>query len=169
MRRRNNLVITGLDPFLPQGKKYENSKMTAELLVNSRLATNVKVKEARRLRRARSDGSTVPLLIRLGCSADKWTIMKNCFKLRGTKIRVHKDLPVKLRMVRVPFIPAFHVYRRREKHVKWEGKRLVVEGKALSSEKVAVAAAEFFKERARRKAEERRSDSPHTQTLPENI
>jgi predicted nucleic acid-binding Zn-ribbon protein len=94
VRRRNNLVITGLDPFLPQGKKYENSKLTVEWLVNSRLATNVEVKEARRLGKARSDGSTVPLLIRLGSSADKWTIMNNCSKRRGTKIRVHEDLPI---------------------------------------------------------------------------
>lgn len=77
LRRTNNLVVTGLEPVLHEGKTREKCLVTANWLINSKLEMNVEVKEARRLGKMREDGSAAPLLIIMGTSREKWAVFKN--------------------------------------------------------------------------------------------
>jgi hypothetical protein len=151
VRRGKNLIVNGLEPLLTQGRKFEQCRETATWLINSRLSTDVEVKEARRLGKPKVEGGTAPMLITLGNTADKWTILRSCSKLKGTRIRVNEDLPLEVRMARRPYIPAFYVYKRRGGRVKWEGERLLVDGRELTKQELDGAREEFFKERANRK------------------
>jgi hypothetical protein len=144
LRRKRNLVVTGLEPFLPQGARFECCRTTATELINSRLALNVNIQSARRLGKPRSDGSAAPLLITLWEMEDKWTILRNCKKLAGTRIRVQEDLSLEVRMARRRFIGAYHINRRIGKRVRWEGDQLLVDGRTLTDTEISEAATEYF-------------------------
>jgi hypothetical protein len=158
LRRMKNVVVMGLEPILHEGRQREICMETATWLVNSRLAMNVEVKEARRLGRTRDDGSAAPLLITMGTSWEKWAVLKNCRKLAGTRISVQEDLPLELRMARRPFVPAYSVYRKRGRRLRWEGEQLLIDGKPLTTEEIKEASDEFWS--TRKKNQRARNQPP---------
>jgi hypothetical protein len=96
----------------------------------------------------------------MGTSREKWAVFKNCRKLAGTRISVQEDLPLELRMARRPFIPAYTVYRKRGRRVRWEGDQLLMDGKPLTPDEIKDAADEFWSTR-------KKPQRVHTQP-PEN-
>jgi hypothetical protein len=147
LKRMSNLVVSGLEPFIPQGGSKERCMETAAELINSKLGLDVEIREAKRLGKPREDGTAAPLLIVLNNPRDRGTVFKNCNKLRGTRIRVQEDLPVETRMARRRLIPAFHVSRWKGKRVRWEGEQLFVDGRILTAEEETEARLEFFEKR----------------------
>lgn len=88
--RRNNLVVFGIPE--PENETHEALK---EKMVDSifRDKLGVTVRSVERIHRlgARREGKTRPVIMKLFNSSEKAEILKNCRKLKGTRISINND------------------------------------------------------------------------------
>ena len=122
-RKKNNLIIHGI-PKTAVGNT-ENSMVIATEFLTTKLQLNIQLKEARRL--GKSDNA--PLLICLQEERDKYTIFKNCNKLKNSGISVKEDLSKTTRLERRRQLETFKELRAAGNKVYFRGPNLIVNGK----------------------------------------